>query len=158
MREMGFMERLLRNSKVEDGHWIWTGPKQKSGHGYIGLRVDGKTKQERAYRWVYENMVGPIPPGLEIDHLCFIPECVFPDHLEPTTHAENMRRAFARKVNCPRGHPYDYVKKSGGRGCRTCDKERAQQRLSVARQEINARRRELYRKRVNAKKQKIGVE
>ncbi|WP_369010576.1 HNH endonuclease signature motif containing protein, partial [Bacillus cereus] len=47
----------------------------------------------RAHRYVYENLSGPIPEGMELDHLCRNPPCVNPDHLDPVTHEENMRRA-----------------------------------------------------------------
>lgn len=45
-----------------------------------------------AHRFVYELLVGPIPAGLTIDHLCRVTSCVRPDHLEPVTNAENVRR------------------------------------------------------------------
>lgn len=62
---------------VGDDCWEWTG-KAASGYG--------------AHRRVYEWLRGPVPEGLELDHLCRNKLCVRPDHLEPVTRAENMRR------------------------------------------------------------------
>ncbi len=70
-----------------DGCWVWTG--YLSPYGKFG--VSGR--RPVAHRWSYEYHVGPIPDGLTIDHLCRNPSCVRPDHLEPVTLQENMRRA-----------------------------------------------------------------
>lgn len=53
------------------------------------------------------SFVGPITDGLELDHLCNVPSCVNPDHLEPVTHAENMRCIRGRQMACRRaGHDW----------------------------------------------------
>lgn len=72
------------------GHWIWNGAHDRDGYGRTGYKF------ALAHRWVYEQLVAPIPPGLEIDHTCFVRDCVNPAHLEPVTHAENERRKYAR--------------------------------------------------------------
>jgi hypothetical protein len=94
---------------------------------------------------LYELLVGPIPQGFDIDHLCRNRGCVRPDHLEPATRSENLRRGDlhppaaalqAAKTHCPRGHPYDeintYWNTNGGRGhsrvCRACWKARRRER------------------------------
>lgn len=79
--------RLDRLSMVDPatGCWVWQGMRAKGGYGYMG--ADGY-----AHRVAYKEYVGPVPQGLELDHLCNRPECVNPEHLEPVTHAENMRR------------------------------------------------------------------
>lgn len=111
----------------------WLGSKTPLGYGHF--HVDGRAVY--AHRWSYEYHVGPIPDGLVIDHLCRNTSCVNPDHLEPVTHAENVKRgtsidhlvAKARsKTECPQGHPYDdentYVHpKAGFRGCKTCRRD-----------------------------------
>ena len=82
-------ERFMRHVRKTASCWLWTGTKQKNGYGSFGFK--GRTV--RAHRWSYEFHVGQIPDGLHIDHLCRVRNCVNPEHLEPVTHAENMRRA-----------------------------------------------------------------
>lgn len=105
--------------------WIWQGHTVR-GHGRIGI------KKERyiVHRVVYELLVGKIPEGLEIDHLCRVRACCNPKHLEPVTRRENQIRGFspvglnARKTHCSHGHPFErenlYVHTDGSRVCRTC--------------------------------------
>ncbi len=104
--------------------WIYEGPRFKDGYGKA---PGGKL----VHREVYEALVGSIPPGLEIDHLCRNRACYNPLCLEPVTHAENMRRSKPwsyqkRKTECPSGHPYAgenlRIAKDGGRECVTCRK------------------------------------
>lgn len=83
---------------VEDcGHgtpcWIWQ--LSTVGAGYGRFQVDGK--KHLAHRWHYEQVHGQIPDGLELDHLCRQYRCVNPDHLEPVTHIENVRRGWAAR-------------------------------------------------------------
>lgn len=68
--------------------WIWTGAMRKGGYGC--LTIDSVVIA--AHRYFYERYKGPIPDGLEIDHLCRTPACVNPDHMEAVTKLENMRR------------------------------------------------------------------
>lgn len=89
-----------------------------------------------AHRAVYEALVGPIPPELELDHLCRNPACVNPAHLEPVTRKENVRRGYWGKNHCKHGHVYDdentrwYTFKNGKkvRFCRTCERQRSRLR------------------------------
>lgn len=91
-----FEERVDRNGPASDiggWCWVWQGTGTKTGYGQIS--VEGS--QRYAHRVSYELHVGPIPDGLQIDHLCRNTSCVNPAHLEPVTGAENTRRAFAAK-------------------------------------------------------------
>lgn len=126
-------DRVWAKVRKTDGCWWWLGAKSPLGYGQVqrGRRGDGITPAHHA---TYELMVGPIPAGLELDHLCRQPSCVRPDHLEPVTSTENKRRALsvsnlnAVKTECSNGHPFDeantYVRKEGHRMCRTCHRER----------------------------------
>lgn len=86
---------------VEDrGHitpcWVFSNGDSIDGEGYGRVKRDGKTHQ--AHRMLYEQMVGPIPEGLFLDHLCGVRRCVNPDHLEPVSPAENTRRGRNAKL------------------------------------------------------------
>lgn len=60
------------------------------------------------HRVVYELVVGPIPDGMQLDHLCRQRACCNPDHLEPVTCLVNVRRGIGHgsETHCPKGHPY----------------------------------------------------
>lgn len=83
--------------KADNGCWLWRHP---SENGYGRIRVNRKTMW--AHRIGYELLVGPIPPELELDHLCRVPACVNPAHLEPVTHRENLRRGARHRPAHPR--------------------------------------------------------
>ena len=112
-------------SRVDAGGdcWEWTGYRDGKGYG----RAWWDSRNGLVHRISYELLVGPIPAELQLDHLCRNRACVNPDHLEPVTCRENIRRGSVavRKQTCERGHPlfgdnlYVYPN-SGRRGCRTC--------------------------------------
>lgn len=112
--------------------WEWTGAKTTGGYGQFWL----KPKKVVSHRFAYEQLVGPIPEGLQLDHLCRNRACVNPQHLEPVTQQINIWRGFSivtanrLKTHCPQGHPYTaentYLHpKNNGRICRACARERS---------------------------------
>lgn len=118
--------------------WLWTGP-SRSGYGLFSWGSRKTLKAEGAHRHAYRLVKGSIPDGMVLDHLCRIPLCVNPDHLEPVTLGENVLRGIGtaainkRKTNCHRGHEFTpentRIGKSGHRACRACDRENARKRL-----------------------------
>ena len=113
------------------GCWLWHAGHTPAGYGTV--RIKGVRKY--AHRVVYEELVGDIPAGLDLDHLCRVTACVNPEHLEPVTRKENCRRGLvgqynARKRQCRSGHPFDmentgfYKSRKrrgfGGRYCKIC--------------------------------------
>lgn len=123
------------------GCWLWGGDGNER-YGNLSYRVDGKQHRKLAHRLSYECHVGPIPPGLVIDHKCRNTWCVNPAHLEPVTHAENVRRGKAgqpraRKRFCPKGHEKTasntMILKDGSWLCRTCHRDASRRRRERAR-------------------------
>lgn len=116
------LNRLWQKVEKTDGCWLWTGARTSSGR-YGHVRHKGKLMQ--AHRFAYTLLVAPIPAGLVIDHLCGTTLCVRPDHLEPVTQAENIRRAQGGTVDaCKRGHAWipenSRIRPDGKRTCRAC--------------------------------------
>lgn len=118
-------DRFWNLVEVTDSCWLWTGHVLRSG--YAGFYTPGKVW--KAHRWSYTQMCGPIPDGLQLDHLCRVRHCVNPEHLEPVTPRENVRRGIgipaqnAQKTHCKHGHPLEgdnVILVPGGRKCRTC--------------------------------------
>lgn len=115
--------------------WMWTA----SGSRYGLIRHGGGTRV--AHRVVYELLVGPVPDGLELDHLCRVKYCCSPMHLEPVTHQVNVDRAKPlegrpRWTHCPKGHELagENVKIKERRGyvertCGTCARRRSRERM-----------------------------
>lgn len=122
-RTRPLLERLWERVDKTETCWVWTGP-TTDGYGVIGAGGRGGATL-RTHRVAYEALTGPIPDGLEVDHLCKVRNCVNPAHLEPVTSAENLRRAFADHTHCPRGHELPPKTPPGVRRpqCRTCKSE-----------------------------------
>lgn len=104
-------ERIKRRIVVNEktGCWDFIG-KLNGGYGKIWDTARGYYRG--AHLALYEELVGPVPKGKELDHTCRNKACVNPEHLEPVSHLENVRRGSAGHVNrsvthCPSGHPYE---------------------------------------------------
>ena len=115
----------------ESGCWVWMSTLTPGGYGIVGYK--GKTTG--AHRVAYELKCGSIPDKLDLDHLCRVRCCINPDHLEPVTRSENLKRgetgnnlvaAALSVTHCPKGHEYTkentFLRKDrpGHRGCRAC--------------------------------------
>ncbi|MBA4019174.1 MAG: HNH endonuclease [Pirellula sp.] len=120
--------------KIEGGCWIWTAGKVAGGYGHITFRRDGKQVDQLAHRLAYQLLVGPIPEGLEIDHLCRNRACVNPEHMEAVTSRVNTLRGNTRaaanlaKTHCHRGHELNEANVYRGKNapnqriCRECNR------------------------------------
>lgn len=131
-------ERFWSKVLFTDSCWLWTACLIR---GYGAFQFGGRGVY--AHRFAYEFCVGPILAGLTIDHLCRVPACVNPDHLEVVTLAENVMRGVgapaqhARKTHCLRGHPLSgdnlRVSRNNRRGavarrCLICTRAQARER------------------------------
>jgi hypothetical protein len=136
---------LLGIRELPNGCWEWTRFTNPEGYGttsYYGRRGTP------AHRAMYMELIGPIPEGMTLDHLCHSNDstcmagkqcvhrrCVNPAHLEPvTTEVNASRQSSKRKTHCPYGHPYTgenlIFNSIGGRACRECARRRGRDRLA----------------------------
>lgn len=122
--------RLMRRVEISpSGCWLWRGVIDRGGYGliHVGSRTDGTKGKALVHRLAYEVMVGPIPDGKTIDHLCRVRNCVNADHLEAVSLAENILRGtspaaiHARQTHCLRGHELPQKRRiDGARVCEEC--------------------------------------
>lgn len=131
-----FVDRVT----VTDDCWTWTGVIDPSGYGRYsvpGLRSSA-SRTQGAHRFGYTQMVGPVPEGMELDHLCRTKSCVRPDHMEPVSPAENLRRQGLAVTHCIHGHEYtpeNTGMRPAGRYCKTCHRDRERARYQRSRRE-----------------------
>lgn len=125
-----FWDKVL--PEPNSGCWLWTGSLGSGGYGQIGAGGhDGRPLG--AHRVSYEMNVGPIPAGFTLDHKCRVRCCVNPNHLEPVTRGENVKRGqagvltgakYRAMTHCRNGHEYSPENtahnKDGSRRCRQC--------------------------------------
>ena len=116
-------QRIEENIEIDqNGCWLWLKHKNKKGYG----RFRFKGIRQYTHRASYELYVGPIPKGLQIDHLCRVRACCNPTHLEPVTCAINIKRGErANKTHCPQGHEYseeNTYRWRTYRQCRACQR------------------------------------
>jgi len=112
-----------------EGCWLWLGPCHRTGYGQYYF----KGHRLAAHRIAYELENGPIPLGLQLDHLCRVRACVRPDHLEPVTQRDNIIRGVSfsaiksRQTHCEHGHSfspentYFIPSRPTSRRCRSCN-------------------------------------
>lgn len=124
--------------KIGDGCWFRDGNVLSTGYGLFYV---SPSKRQSAHKFAYESMVGPVAPGLTIDHICHNKayergeceggrscvhrQCVRPDHLRPETYQHNVEQGAAGKgaMNrpCKHGHLNWYWSETSRRWrCRTC--------------------------------------
>lgn len=128
--------------------WLWLGPVKKDG-GYALTSYRNRTIS--GHRLMYELMVGEIPEGLTIDHLCRVRNCINPAHMEPVTIKENVHRGNTisainlAKTHCINGHEFTpentkigYPRGIESRSCRICHNARQRTRSARLRAERKA--------------------
>lgn len=130
------IERFFSMVDAMGDCWEWTGHLHRLGYGQFapshGVNVS-------AHKFAYEALVGAVPDGLELDHLCRNRGCVNPDHLEPVTHSLNVQRAWWNRSrtnpSCRRGHPFTPEntgrQKNGSRYCKACEQQRRIERKAA---------------------------
>lgn len=154
------VSRLTECGGVE-ACWIWCGGVDGKGYGQVRAKraSDGQHTTRRLHRVVYELLMGAIPSGLDLDHLCRVRHCINPWHLEPVPRRINLLRGIgfpavnASRTHCPKGHPYSGDNLSirrNARHCRKCACLRTQARTrgltEAQRTERNRYKREYYHK------------
>lgn len=110
----------------QTGCWLWDGAVLPAGYGQIYISGMGS---QLVHRIAYEDMIGPIPRGMHVDHVfecgCRFKHCVNPDHLEAVTPRINTQRHHDSKTHCANGHPREdlYISTDGKRRCRQCRRD-----------------------------------
>lgn len=142
-----------RKTFTFDDLWAMAIPEPNSGCllwlGVVNQFGYGRYQKRQAHALAYELAVGPIPEGMEPDHLCRVHCCIEPRHLEPVTRLVNLQRSplgiltrlgdmNRNKTHCPYGHPYDVVntlRTKRGRVCRICKRAQEKRRDQLKKQE-----------------------
>lgn len=131
------IDDIFAKIKIIEKCWEWTGTLNPGGYGSIMY----KSHSQGIHRHVYAILNGPIPERMEIDHLCRNRKCCNPNHLELVTKSKNLQRGkhsnqHKNKTHCVNNHEFTpentYMRKHGGRSCRTCKKLRQRERKLIA--------------------------
>lgn len=125
--------RFSNSRRIEpDGCWTWLLSTRRNGYGHFSPE---HSTHVSSHRYAYELYIGPIPEGMQLDHLCRNRICCNPSHLEPVTCKENLLRGDtfnaknASRTHCPKGHPYrgeNLMLQNGSRHCRACRRQTTQ--------------------------------
>jgi hypothetical protein len=142
-RTLAVSKRLQERFYNTLGCIQWIGEITPDGYGRLQIMVNRKITRIYAHRFAYEQVYGPIPTGMVINHKCRNRSCVNPAHLEVVTHEENIMhpesmspcRINANKTHCKRGH----LLHPNNRRCTQC---RADKRAEMS--EYRRKRREKY--------------
>jgi hypothetical protein len=142
-------DRIASKIRVntDTGCWEWTASIGSHGYG----QVHYERKMHTVHRLLYMLLVGPVPEGLQLDHLCRNRPCCNPEHLEIVTHRQNSLRDTgapahnAKKIACPQGHPYDRTSKRGYRFCSICTREYGKQYRKKNIEQIREYNKEYYK-------------
>lgn len=134
-------QKFWSKALIGDGCWEWQAARYSNGYGKFAYGGRGRLAHVVAYEW----LVGPVPEGMELDHVCRNRACIkpAPEHLEPVTHRENVRRGMgwsgrhARQTHCVNGHEFSpentSIRPNGSRNCMACDREDGRRRYSHGR-------------------------
>jgi len=131
------LDAILAKCEIGDC-WTWQAAKNEHGYGFLNDRG----KMRKVHRVVWESLVGPIPTGLEIDHLCKVRNCCNPDHLRTVTHRQNLAASRGRSMDshCKYGHEMIdgsvYVAPNGSRRCNICKKARRKEQYQQFKKEL----------------------
>lgn len=154
MQVKAIEERFWVKVNKTETCWLWAGATNGVGYGVIGRGGRG-SGNAYAHRLSYEWAKGPIPEGLDLDHLCRNRACVNPDHLEPVTRSVNLSRsplvgkALSSRTHCVNGHELSGAnaapRAEGGRRCRECRRLARRVYFAAHREEELAKNREYHR-------------
>lgn len=125
-----FWPKVQKGETTEDC-WLWTAALNPDGYGHF---ISPGPTWPAAHRVAYAQLVGEIPVGFELDHLCRVRRCVNPWHLEPVSHRTNVLRGDGlaahqtKSLSCKHGHPWTsentHIRADGKRACLACRRER----------------------------------
>lgn len=129
-RPANTLDKILSQVRVSGSWCCWKLPHRTDKTEYARVKVHYKFVM--VHRAVYKHLIGSIPKGLTLDHLCRNRWCVHPNHVEPVTHRVNTLRGDgptarnAQKTTCPKGHQLS--PRTGGRYCKTCNRDAMRRR------------------------------
>jgi predicted Zn-ribbon and HTH transcriptional regulator len=131
-------ERFWEKVEKTDTCWLWTAALEPGGYGVFWY---DNGEGHYAHRFSYQTFVGPLTPGMVLDHLCRVRRCVRPLHLEQVTYQVNRDRTlpvWEYRPTCPAGHVYDEVDSRGSRRCSLCRKQKKREWYARNAEKINS--------------------